>query len=171
MIPSKAMEYARQAYNLSLKLREPSADGWVQFYLGRAYLLLGEYSNARDAFIKSVRIRDDLGQPFLSMEPLAGLVETALLMGDRDQASATLEKILGHLEKGGSLEGTDDPFRVYHICHQFLQEQKDPRARQLLLNANQLLEAQVSKFNDETVRKMFVESFPWRKAIYDAAQA
>ena len=167
MIPSKAMEYARQAYNLSLKLREPSADGWVQFYLGRAYLLLGEYSNARDAFIKSVRIRDDLGQPFLSMEPLAGLVETALLMGDRDQASATLEKILGHLEKGGSLEGTDDPFRVYHICHQFLQEQKDPRARQLLLNANQLLEAQVSKFVDEETRKRFIEIYPWRRALYE----
>jgi hypothetical protein len=69
------------------------------------------------------------------------------------------------------LEGTDDPIRIYHICHQFLNKQKDPRAQQLLRKANQLLETQVSKFSDEETRKRFVECLPWRRAISEAARA
>jgi tetratricopeptide (TPR) repeat protein len=169
--PSKAMEYARQAYGLSLKLREPTADGWVQFYLGRAHLMLGEYSSAREAFIKSIEIREELGQFSLSMEPLVGLLEMTLLQNDEEQASSTVEKILEHFDRGGTLEGTDEPLRVYYVCYQFLSEQKDPRAQPLLQNAKQLLEAQVSRFSDDATRNRFIEIFPWRRAIYEAASS
>jgi tetratricopeptide (TPR) repeat protein len=169
--PSKAMEYARQAYGLSLKLCEPTTDGWVQYYLGRAHLLLGEYTSAREAFNKSIEIRNELRQPSLSMEPLAGLLEAARIQNDDEQASMTVEKILAHFDGGGTLEGTDEPLRVYHICYQYLSEQEDPRAQPLLQNAKQLLGTQVSKFSDEETRKRFIESFPWRRAIYEAASS
>jgi tetratricopeptide (TPR) repeat protein len=165
MNSSKALEYAQRANELSLKLHEPSADGWVQYYLGRAYLLLGDYSNAYTAFIKSVAIRNELGQTSLSMEPMAGLVEAMLLVDDNSQASATVDKILGYFERGGTLDGTDEPLRVYNVCYQFLNKQKDPRAQRVLQNAKQLLETQVSKFNDEESRRRFIENFPWRRAV------
>jgi len=167
----QALEYARQAYFLSLKLHEPSAEAWSQLYMGHAHLLMDEYTSAREAFIKSVTIRDELGQPSLSMEPLCGLVETALMMDDMPAGAQIVEKILGHFERGGNLEGTDEPLRVYHACYQFLSRQKDLRAQRILQDANRLLETQVSKFKDETTRKMFVENFPWRRAMYDAARS
>jgi hypothetical protein len=105
------------------------------------------------------------------MEPLAGLIELALLMEDDAQALAKTEEILAHINKGGSLEGTDEPLRVYNICYQFLKKQKDPRAQHVLQNAKQLLNAQISKFTDEETRKRFVESFPWRKAIHEVVLA
>jgi len=171
MDASRAMDFARQAYDLSQKNHDRSAEAWAQLYMGRAYLLLQEYSTAREAFSTSIGIRDELRQPSLSMEPLAGLAETALSMDDLQEASRTVEKILTHFKDGGSLDGTDEPLRVYHICYQFLERQKDPRARQILHDANQLLETQVSKFKDKEARKRFVENFPWRKALRDAVRA
>ena len=165
-----AMDYARQASDLSHNIHDRSAEAWSQLYIGRAHLLLQEYSNAREAFIRSINIRDELGQTSLSMEPLGGLVETALLMDDLQEASRTVEKILAYFKEGGAMDGTDEPLRVYHACYRFLHKQKDPRAQQVLQSANQMLEAQVSKFKDEGLRKKFVENFPWRKALHDAAR-
>jgi predicted ATPase len=163
-----ALDYARQASVLSQKLNDRSAEAWAYYYLGRAHLLLEENSTACENFIKSIDIRSDLNQTSLAMEPLAGLIEASLLIRDSAQASLAAEKILRHFENGGTLEGTDEPLRVYNVCYQFLSKQRDPRAQQILHSAKQLLDAQVSKFSDEETRRKFVENFPWRKAIRDA---
>lgn len=102
------------------------------------------------------------------MEPLAGLVETALCMRDLETAARETEKILAYLEDGGSLDGSDQPLRVYYACYQFLDQQKDPRAQHVLQIANQILESQVSKIKDEHSRQMFIENYPWRRALYNA---
>jgi tetratricopeptide (TPR) repeat protein len=166
----QAMEFARQAIVISEKTRDRSAEAWAQLYMGHAYLLLKKYAEAREAYTRSLLIRVELNQSSLSMEPLAGLVETALLMDDLHRASQEVEKILRHFDEGGSLEGTDEPLRVYHACYQFLYRKKDPRAQKVLQDANQLLEAQVSNFKDETARTLFVENIPWRRAIYESAR-
>jgi hypothetical protein len=137
--------------------------------MGHAYLLMEKYAEAEKAYLKSLGIRNELTQMALSMEPLAGLVETALYMNDLAAASRETEKILAYMESGGSLDGIEEPLRVYYACYQFLNKQKDPRAQQVLQIANQLLDAQVSKLNDDQARTLFVENFPWRKAIAVAA--
>jgi tetratricopeptide (TPR) repeat protein len=170
MSPLQALEFAKQSDGLSVRLRDRSAEAWAQYYIGRAHLGLGDYASAQDALQKSVKIRDELGQPYLSMEPIAAMVETALQLHDTPEATHLVEKIFGYLASGGSLEGTDEPLRVYYVCYQFLKEQQDPRAQQILRTANEMLEAQVSKFKDEDTRTKFVESFPWRRAIRDASK-
>ncbi len=167
---TKALEYAKQADILARKIHDRSAEAWALLYMGHAYSLIGAYSEACKAYQRSMSSRSELDQPALAMEPAAGLLETALLMDDLATAAQETERILVHLEAGGSLEGTEEPLRVYNACYQFLSQQKDPRARQVLLSANQLLEMQVSKFNDERIRKAFIENFPWRQAIFSAAR-
>jgi hypothetical protein len=137
--------------------------------MGHAYLLTENYAEAQKTYLKSLGIRNELAQLALSMEPLAGLVETALHMNDLETASRETEKILAYFEEGGSLDGTEEPLRVYYACYQFLSQQKDPRAQQVLQIANQLLEAQASKLIDDQARKLFVENFPWRQALSIAA--
>ena len=164
-----ALQYAQQAADLSREIFERAGEAWAMLYMGHAYLLQDEFQHAQTAYHKSIEIRNELGQLALSMEPIAGLVETALRMNDLETASQETEKILAYFEGGGSLEGAEEPLRVYHACYQFLSQQKDPRAQQVLQIAKQLLEAQVSKFKDEQARKLFIENFPWRRALHSAA--
>jgi hypothetical protein len=139
------------------------------FCLGPAYLLSDELEQARAAFQQAVRIRVELDQPALAMEPLAALVDVALRKDDLRAAAEQAEKILTHFEQGGTLEGTDEPLRVYYTCYLFLKRNQDPRAVQVLHTGIELLRAQASKFKDEQARKTYVESVPWRLALQRAA--
>jgi tetratricopeptide (TPR) repeat protein len=168
---SLALQYAQEASEIARKAGERSGEAWAMFYMGHAYLLMNEFEKARQVYQQSVEIRNELGQPSLSMEPIAGLVEVALRMDALEAASSEAEKILAHINRGGTLDGTDEPLRVYYTCYLLLEKKQDPRARQILQTAIQVLETQVSKFNDEHSRKMYVENVPWRLALHRAAQA
>ncbi|HEU0294133.1 MAG TPA: AAA family ATPase [Anaerolineales bacterium] len=168
---SQALRFAQAADELSKKIHDRSAEAWSQLYKGYALLLMAEFAAARKVFQESISIRDELGQVYLAMEPRAGLVEVALCTNNQPAASLEAEKILSYLAGGGSLDGTEEPLRVYHACYQYLSQQKDPRAQQVLQAATQLLETQVSKFAEDNTRRAFIDNFPWRRALYEAAQA
>jgi hypothetical protein len=106
----------------------------------------------------------------LAMEPIAGLVETYLQTSDLNSASLEAEKILKFLEGGESLDGTDEPLRVYYICYRFLEMQHDPRSKQVLQKAKELLDVQVRNFSNDSDRRRYIEKIPWRRAIGDAKQ-
>ena len=166
----QALQYAHQAEELSRKISERAGEAWAWLYIGHAYLVQNEFHLAQEAYRKSIEIRNELDQPSLSMEPIAGLVETFLLSNDIESASREVDKILGFLEGGSALDGTDEPLRVYYACYLLLEKKQDPRSKEVLQTAMNLLEAQVSKFKDETARKRYIENIPWRREIRDAAQ-
>ncbi len=166
-----ALQYAREALEIARRAGELSGEAWALLYMGHAYVLMNELEQARQAYRESVEVRGELCQPALATEPLAGLVDVGLRMGDLEAAGQAAEKIFAYLDNGGTLAGTDEPLRVYHTCYLFLKQQQDPRRTQVLQTAIQLLEAQVSKFKDEQARKMYVENVPWRLALQQAAQA
>jgi predicted ATPase len=167
----RAIEYAEAAAALAQQTSERSAEAWSMLYLGHAHLLENELDRAEAAFRSSLQIREELDQPSLSMEPLAGLVETYLRADDMAGAAREAERILGFISGGGTLDGTDEPLRVYHICHRFLQRTGDPRADHILEIACGLLEARVSQMEDDTIRRRYIESTPWRQALWDWTRA
>jgi tetratricopeptide (TPR) repeat protein len=164
-----ALERCERAIELSQKAGEISGEAWGWLYLGHARLLMGELEPARSAFEKSLFLREQLGQSTLAMEPLAGLVETALQEDDLDRAVANAEKILAHLATGGTLNGTDEPLRVYYVCYELLQKKQDPRSSQVLQAGIELLEANIAKLKDDHAREMYVANVPWRLALRNAA--
>lgn len=168
--PQAALQYAREAASLARKISERSGEAWAALYKGYAYLALGQLEEAKDAFHQAAAIRDELDQPALLMEPLAGLVETYLSADDLESAWREGEKVLRFLESGSTLDGTEEPLRVYYTCYRLLQEKQHPSAQQILETANRLLEDQVSKLRDEAARTSFIENFPWRRALYRAAR-
>jgi len=166
-----ALIHAQRAGELARKISERSGEAWAELYTGHAHLLLNDIHSARDAYRKSIVIRDELGQTSLSMEPLAGLVESYLHENDLDSALQMAEKILSSLESGSNLDGTDEPLRVYHACYLALEKKRDPRSRQVLQVAMATLESQVSNFKDADARRRYIENIPWRRAIRDDAQS
>jgi len=163
-----AVNYARQANELSKKIGERSGEAWSLLYLGHAYLLAQNYKRARDTFQESVTIREELGQKGLAFEPSAGLILVALEADDISTASSETEKILLHLENGGTFGGAEEPLWIYLACFQALQKIKDPRFASVLQDAAKLLETQVSKLHDAQAREMFIQNVPCRRAIQEA---
>jgi hypothetical protein len=96
-------------------------------------------------------------QPHLATEPLAGLALVALTQGDLAQARAHVEEILAHLESG-SLDGTDEPFRVYLTCDRVLRANGDLRAEGLLETAHRLLQEEAARIADQALRRSFLEN-------------
>jgi tetratricopeptide (TPR) repeat protein len=166
---SLASQHAEQAIALAERVGDRSGQAWGWLYLGYAQLSMDRVDDAQVAFEKSLRIRDVLGQSALSMEPIAGLVEVGLRAKNPDLAAQNTEKILAHLQNGGTLNGTDEPLRVYYSCYRYLEKKQDPRSAQVLQDALQMLDAQLAKLNDERSREMYVENVPWRKALRNAA--
>jgi class 3 adenylate cyclase/tetratricopeptide (TPR) repeat protein len=163
-----ALQYAQRAVELSQKSFERAGEAWAWLYLGHAHSLQDELQQARAAYRKSIEIRDELGQPGLSMEPIAGIIETYLKSGDLEAASVETEKILKFFDSGSNLGGTDEPLRVYYACYRVLKQKQDPRAQTILQEAKNQLEAQVLNFSDDLARERYIENIPWRRAIRDA---
>jgi len=165
-----ALKYAQEAADLAQQISEKTGEGWAMLYLGHAYLLQSDFQMAETAYHKSIEIRNELNQPYLSMEPIAGLVETFLQANNVEAASREAEKILSFLESGSTLDGTDEPLRVYYVCYCLLQKKADPRSSLILDAANRMLEKQLSNISDEDSRRRFIANFPWRHALFIAGR-
>jgi predicted ATPase/class 3 adenylate cyclase len=166
-----ALQYAKQAADLSQKLSERVGQAWAMLYMGHAYLLQNDFPEAESAYHKSLEIRNELDQPSLAMEPIAGLLEMYLRADNLAAASREAEKILGFLDSGSTLAGTDEPLRIYYACYLFLEKTQDSRSQRILQTAMSMLETQVARFSDETARRRYVENIPWRRALWEAAHA
>ena len=166
-----AMQFAAQAHEMSLRISERSGEAWSHLYLGHAYALAREFEKAQRAYEDSIRIRRELEQPGLAMEPVAGLIQVALDTNDLAVALGHTEDILAYLAGGGTFEGAEEPLRIYLACYNALEKAKDPRSRDVLQNAMHLLDAQVSKFRDDAARRMYVQNVPWRLSIQKAWEA
>jgi tetratricopeptide (TPR) repeat protein len=166
-----SLEYSQKALELAKKTGDRSAEAWTFLYMGYAFLLQDEFERAEQSFRESIAIRHELGQPGLETEPMAGLIQIYLQKGDPASASVEAQKIVSYLQTASApLEGTEDPLRVYYACYEALESLEDPRAKEVLRAAAELLDQQVSRLRDENSRQMFIENVPWRKAIRQAWQ-
>jgi tetratricopeptide (TPR) repeat protein len=165
-----SLDYAQKALELCRTTGERSGEAWALLYLGHVRLLSKEYEQAVQAFTASIEIRNELGQRNMAIEAEAGLIEIALARNDLSEAVQKVEEILAHLALGGTLEGTEQPLRIYYVCYQALKKNQDPRSNNVLAKAGELLDAQVSKLRDEVSRQKFIQNVPWRLAIQQARQ-
>jgi predicted ATPase/class 3 adenylate cyclase len=162
---SEALEYARLGLERAQGLQSTPWIAWALTYQGHALYGLGTFPEAEKAYQEALAIRQELGQPSLAAEPLAGLARIAFEAGDLPTASGYIEQILATLDQGGTLDGTDEPLRVLLTCTQVLRLAGDRRAEALLENARQKLEELSKTVPDENARRMLIEKVPWHAEI------
>ena len=163
-----SLDYAAKALDLSHQAGDRSGEAWSLLYMGYAFLQRIDLPKAEDAFRRAIILREELGQPGMKIEALAGLVQTFLQKGDAAAASLETENILSYLDGDGTLEGAEAPLRIYYACYLALEKAGDPRSKTVLHSAVQLLDAQVSKLRSEEARLKYVENVPWRHALLQA---
>ncbi len=169
--PEPARAYAEQALTISRAIGFPTGEAYALTFLAHASLALGDLVGAKAAYHEAVAIHRGLDQEHLAMEPLAGSAQAALESGDELAAVMLVEEILDYLAGGGTLDGTEEPLRVYFICYRVLHAVQDRRAVQILTTAYDLLKEWAAKIEDEATRRSFLENIPWHHMIVTAYKA
>lgn len=165
----ESLRWAKRALELAVKLGDPSGEGWAYFYMGYARLLDHDHEKAAADLQTSIQIRSALNAEVLTAEARAGLAQVHLELEDPDSARQEAELILRIMEGNPTFEGAEEPLRIFLTTYRVLENIKDPRAGQVLQNANRLLDTQVSKLPSEEARRQYVENVPWRRAIRQLA--
>ena len=165
-----ALAYLQQGLRMIQELGDRHFQGYAWNRLGLVQMGLGQPVEAAAAYHQALNLRRALGQHHLALESLAGLAQVSETQGDLWQALTHVEEILGHLETH-SLNGTDEPFRVYLTCYRVLQANADPRAREVLRTAYSLLQERAAKITDEALRRSFLENVAVHRAIVAAYRA
>ncbi len=159
-----AREYSQQALLIAQDIGNRHYQGSALTSLGRALAGLERLVETTDAYRQALDIRRELSQHNLAMEPLAGLARVSLAQEDLAQAQARVEEILSHLENH-TLDGTEEPFRIYLSCYRVLWANQDPRAEDILNTAHCLLQEWVAKIGDEEMRRSFLENVAAHREI------
>jgi len=159
-----AREYCGQAQALLAGAEVVGEQASALTLLGHALLGLGQLAEAGDAYQQALTLRKELVQPYRATEALAGLARASLAQGNRAQAQLHIEEILSYLETG-TLDGTDEPARVYLTCFRVLRANGDPRADDILEEGYQFLQKRAAKISDEEERRSFLESIAAHREI------
>jgi predicted ATPase/class 3 adenylate cyclase len=159
-----ARSYGQQALSITQAIGDRDWEAFVLAVIGHAELGLGRRPAAAAAYHAALSIRRDLGQPNKATEPLAGLARIALAEGDSATALARVSDILAHLADG-TLDGVDEPLRVYLTCYHALRAAGDVRAGAILEAAHALLHERAARIPDDTTRRSFLEQVPHHREL------
>jgi len=160
-----AVLFAEEALELARNSQDRNMEAWALTYLGHNLLASGMVKAANEAYQSAVNIRIALEQPVLETEPLSGLARTYLALSDPVAAMQSIEKILAHLASGKSLDGTDEPARVYLNCYLALEANQDERSESLISAAYNLLITRADNIPEPAARQSFLENIPHNKEI------
>ena len=153
-----AKEHAEEALAIVQEIGDGNGEINAWHALGSAHAALNERDEAVAAFqhaLDLVQASDDLGAVIYFRARLAGAL---LDDGQLCQALAHVEEILAFQQKGGDVQGTDEgPIPIYMECYRVLQAHQDPRARDLLEQAQGVFQSQVSRMKKETLRQPFIK--------------
>ncbi|HEY5982381.1 MAG TPA: tetratricopeptide repeat protein [Anaerolineales bacterium] len=160
-----AIQHAEQGLALARSYDDRSAQAWALTYLGHGLLESGLLEPARAAYEEALKIRRELDQATLATEPAAGLARIALSGDDPASAEQHVNSILTQLDQDGSLEGTDQPLRVYLSCYLVLLGIGHPRCTGILNIAHDMLKTRANGISDPLVRQVFLEEISYNREI------
>jgi hypothetical protein len=105
-----------------------------------------------------------MGEDHMVLESLAGQARACLALGDIAAARVCTDQILEYLV-GHTVEGTDEPLRIYLTIYLVQQAGQDTRAAQTLETAHQMLQSQAARIDNEELRSSFLKNVPAHREI------
>ena len=163
-----AVDGAQHARALAQAARDRSAEAWALTNLGHGLAGQADWAGAAAAYQAALDLRTELAQPALATEPRAGLARVALARGARAAAMAHVDVMMGYLQSGGTLDGADDPLRVYLSAYQVLRATADGRASAVLATAFALLQTRAGVIADEDARRRYLQNVASHREIMTA---
>jgi tetratricopeptide (TPR) repeat protein len=166
-----AKKHTQEALAICQKVGDHNGEINAWNILGSACAALQQWDEAATAFRRALDLVQrpvDPGGTIFCQAKLAGAL---LGQGKLAQALEHVEAILAYQESGGNLQGSDEgPIPVYMECYHVLQATSDPRAQKIFHMAYALLQEQVSRIKDETIRQSFLENKPENRDLMEACE-
>jgi class 3 adenylate cyclase/tetratricopeptide (TPR) repeat protein len=157
-------KYSEQALRIAGELGDRPTLGEILTHLGHARAGEGKLQGASEAYQRALELRRELGEHTLAIESLAGLARISLAQDKLPQALLQVEEILDFL-RINSLDGTEEPFRIYLTCYHVLRASEDPRAVEILKTAYSQLQEWAGRIPDEETRRSFLQNVAVHRAI------
>jgi tetratricopeptide (TPR) repeat protein len=154
-----------KAARLCHEIGDRGVEGAALTGLGGVLQQLGDGRNAVRVMEEAAALRRELGNPALLVECLAAMAVIYQAAGSIDRSLVAVEEALRLLAAGHSLDGAEEPLRVYLNCYRVLQAQEDERAAAVLKTAVQRLQAQAAKIPDPAARAAFLKNVSWNREI------
>lgn len=159
-----ALTYGLKAQHITQEIGDLLILGYACTHIGHAYTAQNRLSEAAAAYQEAVMLRRELGEPNLLMESLSGLARVYLAQQNLEQALVWVEEILAYLE-AHTLEGADEPLRIYLTCYHVLTACQNARAPAVLQAAHTLLQTQAAQIEDEELRRRFLTNVPFNEEV------
>jgi tetratricopeptide (TPR) repeat protein len=159
-----ARTHAQRALTLAREAEDLRNCGHALTHLGHALAGLGHLWQAGEAYEEAVKLRHESGEYHRAVESLAGLARVSLALRKPAEALSYVEEILDYLDVN-TVDGTDEPFRVYLTCYGVLKANDDDRAQDILVTARKLFDARVRSIGDPKLRRSFVERVPAHRKL------
>ncbi len=166
---SAALAATERALTLARELGVAYLEGYALTNLGYIHSALGCLHEAEAAYTAALALRERLGEAVLVLETRAGLARLALSGGDLALALEWIAPILTHLESA-TLDGVEEPLRVYLTCYRILCAAGDQRATPLAVQMQTELQRQAALISDPDLRESFLTQVPYHRAIMAIAK-
>ena len=162
-----ALALAQSAVDLAVAVQNPESEARALCARGHAELAQGNTAASRLTFGRAhgIALADD--SP-VQHDALAGMASVAGAQGDMAAALRAVETLLAHLERGGTLEGTDRPRLVKWVAWQVLAAHGDARANAVLAAVHAELQGLAGAITDPVLRHGFLHHIPEHCSIVAA---
>jgi tetratricopeptide (TPR) repeat protein len=164
----QALAYAQKAIDLANAIEMPIVAAYGYDFQGHALLASGRVDEATQAYLQALHLREQKGFTILGFESRAGLARAALARGDRKSAAAWVEPIAEHI-LNATLEGPEEPLRVYWTVYQVMRTVNDPRQNFILQSAVTLIHARAERISDANSRRLYLNQVEAHRELLQAS--
>jgi tetratricopeptide (TPR) repeat protein len=167
---SAAYKHYTTALTLAQEGQMVSVERWALTSLGHWQAAQGEVAEAEQCYRNALTIQQQANLVMNVTDAMAGLAELYLARQEFTTAQTFVEEILSYLTQYGLLVA-EAPFQVYQTCYRVLKANCDPRALEVLQQAQSLLLEQAANLQDETVRRSFLQNVAVNQALLTLARS
>jgi predicted ATPase/class 3 adenylate cyclase len=136
---------------------------------GRVLIDLNRYHEAHTWLEQALQERQAMHLEGLVIETQAELADLYRRQGGLTEAHKRAETVISYLQ-AGNWAGMEDPFRVYGHCWHIFSEVDEARARVILHDAYEKLQATANRIQEPVLRQNFLFGVPSHRHIVEAFQ-
>ncbi|MFK8016148.1 MAG: adenylate/guanylate cyclase domain-containing protein [Gammaproteobacteria bacterium] len=164
----EAQSSAQRATEIAVRSGAVDLEAVALLQLGIALAGDDQLDEARSALLVAADKYTANGSGHLRVETDSALASVAMAAGDHEEALRRVEKVLAHLDAGGTLDGTEDPLRIRWHCFEVLASVQDDRAELWLTESWALLNERAAKILDPSHRDAFRKDVVHHAALAEA---
>ncbi len=163
-----AVTFGRAATDIAVRSGSSDLEAVALLQLGIALDGIGDRAQARQILLNAAERYVANGSAHLQVETDSALAHVALGAGDIDEAARRVDRVIDHLDGGGSLDGTEDPLRIRWHCFEVLAALDDTRADAWLADSVAVLDKRADQIREPFRREAYRTSTLHHAALSSA---